>query len=132
MRSTSASALKRSGASPLRNNRNHTPAAAPLPRRGGHSEKEKAMLKDRYKDGVVQRRVDHVRVGDLIDLQNDPYADSQGAETSETAIPESPFEFAVVESVERETPQCTVLHTSQGSFGFPPDHWLDVDGEQLR
>jgi hypothetical protein len=90
------------------------------------------MTQDRYKNGVVQRRVDRVRVGDLVDLQNDRYADAQGFETGETAIVESRFEFAVVESIERETPRCTVLHTSQGSFGFPPSHRLSADGGQLR
>lgn len=83
-------------------------------------------IKDRWLDGHVERRVDQVKVSDRIDLEGDHFADP----TSENH--EFKFEFACVNEIERETPNCIVLHTSQGSFGFPPDHWLDVDGEQVR
>jgi hypothetical protein len=84
-------------------------------------------IKDRYIDGHVQRRVDQVRVGDRVDFKGDEYADK-----GDNSHPEFDFEFAIVESVERETPNCIRIDTTQGSFGFPPDHWLDVDGEQVR
>lgn len=83
-------------------------------------------MKDRFINGHVQRRADQVRIGDRIDLEDDKYADPNG--TNE----EFPFEFATVTRVERETDQCVLIETTQGSFGFPPDHWIDVDGEQAR
>lgn len=37
-------------------------------------------------------------------------------------------------SIEDERPahNYIVLHTSLGSFGFLPDHWVEVDAEQMR
>lgn len=94
-------------------------------------------MKDNCIDGVVRRRIDQVRIGDRLDLQNDMFADSTAHETdgAETDHPEFEFEFATVEAIELEphdTDPCIVLHTSQGSFGFPPDHWIEVDGKQVR
>ena len=85
-----------------------------------------APIPDRWFEGHVQRRADQARVDDRIDLQGDPIADP----TNDNA--EFQFEFARVTEIERETPTCIVLYTTQGAFGFPPDHWLDVDGEQVR
>lgn len=85
-------------------------------------------MKDRWELGVVKRRIDQLRIGDRIDLFRDPIADPDEGEDH----PEFAFEYAVVEHIEIETPECTRVDTSQGSFGFPPDHWIEVDGEQIR
>ncbi len=83
-------------------------------------------MKDRYIEGRVQRRIDQVRVSDRLDLEGDEYADPNGTKEEFT------FEFAEVLNVERETKNCILIETTQGSFGFPPKHWIDVDGEQVR
>jgi hypothetical protein len=88
------------------------------------------MIKDRYIDGVVTRRIDQVRVGDRLDLQGDEYADPDNDPHTVFA-----YMFAEVESIEYEphdTDPCIALHTSLGSFSFPPDHWVVVDVEQVR
>lgn len=81
--------------------------------------------------GTVKKRVDEIVVGDMIDLEDDEYADPGVVDDDETGEPrvhgrvEFTFEFATVNGVERETPGCIVLHTSMGSFGFPPDHLVE-------
>lgn len=52
-----------------------------------------------------------VKPGDKLDFQGDPYGDNDTAQ----------FEFALVDSVEDEG-SAILIHTDQGSFGFPPDH----------
>lgn len=99
--------------------------------------REFSYVEDSYVDGVVRRRVDQVRAGDQVDFQNNPFADADRDDDAGElgSHPEFEFEFAVVESAEFEphdTDPCIVLHTSQSSFGFPPDHWLEIDGEQVR
>lgn len=79
-------------------------------------------IKDRY-----TRRVDRVRVGDRMDLRGDAFADPDNDPRSEL-----PYMFAEVLEIEKEGRGCIVLHTSLGSFGFPPDHYVEVDPEQAR
>ena len=82
---------------------------------------------DRFVDGHVQRRVLDLRVGDRVDLEGDLIADPAGDH------PEFEFEFEVVDHIERETEDCIRVDFRSGlSCGFPPDHWVDVDGEQVR
>lgn len=83
------------------------------------------LITDRYIDGHVQRRVDELRPGDRVDLQNDPIADNG-------EHPEFEFEFLEVAEIDCETPECTVVYFNNFTCGFPPDHWVDVDGEQVR
>jgi hypothetical protein len=64
-----------------------------------------------------------VREGDLIDMQGDPYF--PGEMTQNVAE----FEYAEVSGVEWDGPDCVVVHTDQGSFGMPPNHWLK-EGER--
>lgn len=78
-------------------------------------------IKDRYANGHAQRRIDQVRVGDRLDLQNDRYADPKGLRGVET-----------VRNIEHETKTCIRLDFDNLSVGFPLDHWIDVDGEQIR
>ncbi len=85
---------------------------------------------DRYTQGNAQRRVDALRIGDRVDLEDDAIADPDKANGDH---PEFMFEFQIVAEIERESDDCICL-TFEGGFvcGFPPDHWLDVDGEQVR
>ena len=77
-------------------------------------------------EGVAKRYVRDLRIGDRVDLEADTFADP-------AHDPHSPFqfEFEVVAGVERETDDCTRVDFESGfSCGFPPDHLVDVDGEQ--
>lgn len=62
--------------------------------------------------------------GQRVDLEGDPYAEADDL---------AAWEYAEVESVERETPECVVVHTSQSSFGCPPSHLVKLapDDSQL-
>lgn len=86
----------------------------------------KQKIPDRYVDGHVQRRVDMLRIGDRVDLENDKFADPNG--TNESPL----FEFLTVGTIERETRGCIRIDFDNYSCGFPPNHWVDVDGEQVR
>lgn len=68
--------------------------------------------------GTIKKFVKDVEVGDMIDLEDDPYADPEGNV-------EFTFAFAGVDEVEKQDVDCIVLHTTQGSFGFPPDHLIE-------
>lgn len=97
---------------------------------------------DRYTQGNVQRRVDALRIGDRVDLEGDifadPFASFQHVYSPHPVhrFPEHPefaFEFELVENIEVETPDCVRVDFESGfSCGFPPEHWLDVDGEQVH
>lgn len=74
-----------------------------------------------------------LRTGDLIDLEGDPYATTPGEDMSasdrkahESTVLTFEFEYATVESVEPETPDCFVIHTSLTSFACPPDHTFKI------
>lgn len=66
--------------------------------------------------------------GDMLDLQDDPYADKTEADAP------NPFEFelAVVEATERETADCIVVYSDLINCGFPPDHTVKVMGFEGR
>jgi hypothetical protein len=81
---------------------------------------------DRVFAPLTQRQVKDLRIGDRVDLQGDSIADNG-------EHPEFEFEFESVAEIEPETKACTVIHFDSGfSCGFPPDHWLTVDAEQVR
>jgi hypothetical protein len=61
-----------------------------------------------------------VRPGNLLDLEGDRYAGKH--DTANVFA----YEYAEVEGIEWETPECVVVHTDQGSFGMPPDHRLKL------
>lgn len=71
-----------------------------------------------------KKPVEELRPGDVIDLQGDPYADPPGNEFAAW------YECELVEvaSVERETPDCTVvgIEGGPGLIGFPAGHELPV------
>ena len=88
---------------------------------------------DRYhEEGHVQRQVRDLRVGDRVDLHNNEHADPEGFRGVESNHPEFEFEFLTVASIEVESAECTRVDFDNYSCGFPPDHWIDVDGEQLE
>ncbi len=85
-------------------------------------------MKDRYIGDHAQRRIDQVRVGDLLDLEHDEYADptyhrdGYGSDNFK-------YEFARVLNVERKTDNWFVVYATQGAFHFPCDHWVNVGGD---
>lgn len=83
------------------------------------------------KNGTYYLRAQDVREGDLLDFEGDSIVDPGGL--GERYDPEPPatwtsfqFEFATVQSVERETPDCVRIDTDQGSYGFPIDHEIET------
>lgn len=96
------------------------------------------MTRDRFINGNAQRRVDALRIGDRCDLEGDIFADACGGTDDGYAMgdsehPEFQFEFETVAEIEHETADCIRVDFESGfSCGFPPGHWLDVDGEQIR
>lgn len=93
-------------------------------------------------NGEAKCRIDQLLIGQRVNLQNDIIADPAGYVAAmdgegESEHPEFEYEFAVVESITDETTNgeaCLVVNffISYGEFtcGFPPDHMVDVDGEQ--
>jgi len=66
-------------------------------------------------------RADQIKVGDYVDLEFDPYADPD----SENIQFET--EYAVVEYIERETPDCVAIgFEGFDVVGFPPNHVLSI------
>jgi phosphoribosylaminoimidazole carboxylase (NCAIR synthetase) len=83
------------------------------------------------KDTIEQAQAADLREGDVIDLEGDPFAtrpredaDEQERLAHESTVSTFQFEYAQVESVERETDTCVVVHTDATSFGCPPDHQI--------
>lgn len=70
---------------------------------------------------MAKTRVDQVKVGDLLDLSGDKYAD----QNDDNIIFEC--ELQAVCQIEQETPDCIVLYIEGGAgYGMPPDHLVDV------
>lgn len=70
----------------------------------------------------MKLQVKNLREGMMVDLYGDKYMDPNcdPAQAYE-------FELAVVDSVIRETDNCTVVHfENENSCGFPPDHLVEV------
>lgn len=71
----------------------------------------------------MQKQVSDLVAGDMVDLENDPYAD---------ADPGWEFEYGVVDEIEQETPDCIrVDFANGGSIGFPPDHMLTLSDKVM-
>ena len=76
-------------------------------------------------------RADQVKVGDRLDLEGDKFADPNGNGVDPSGDYHAfEFELAEVEEIERETPDCIVLYTSLGGFGFPPAHMIKQESDQ--
>ncbi len=94
-------------------------------------------MKDRFINGNAQRRVDMLRIGDRVDLEGDIFADPRGGASDSLSMvdsehPEFAYEFQEVMEIERESEDCMCVYFINFACGFPPDHWIDVDGEQVR
>ncbi len=85
-------------------------------------------------EGAAKRRIDLLKVGDRVDLEADAIADPEyhaSGDPMASSHPEWQFEFERVLEIERETADCIRVDFESGfSCGFPPDHLIDVDGEQ--
>jgi len=78
---------------------------------------------------MTAREARDLKAGDLIDLEDDEYASKADAGLSmidlqahESTVDTFKYEYAEVESVVTESPECVVVHTSLTSFACPPDH----------
>jgi hypothetical protein len=83
--------------------------------------------------------VEDLKPGDLVDLENDPYADPFGARGEEEDPAGGEGEsrhmslecsYATVEGTEPEDPRCTVVYTDLASACFPNGHLVDVVGTE--
>jgi hypothetical protein len=68
---------------------------------------------------IILRPVESLTAGMQVDLGDDPYADPDNNPCVED-------EYQVVDVVERETPDCTVVHFDFLSIGFPHGHLVKV------
>jgi hypothetical protein len=89
------------------------------------------MKKFIERDGSYFVRAEDVVIGMKLDFEGDSIADPNGNGTTDLGHYEAfEFEFAVVNEITREGPTCIVLHTSQGDYGFPPDHEIETTLDQ--
>ena len=68
-----------------------------------------------HKGSQVTAPAGEIRTGDTVDLLSLPYRIRD-----EAAAIAAEFAYAVVAYVERERPDCVVLHTDNGSYGVDP------------
>lgn len=80
---------------------------------------------DGHKGSQVLAPAGEIRTGDTVDLLSLPYP------ISDSAAVAAEFAFAEVAYVERERPDCVVLHTDNGSYGLDPETRL-VLGPHVR
>lgn len=88
----------------------------------GENARTTAIELNRIINPDKQVAVRDLKVGDMVDLQDDPYADKN----------HNPFlecEYVIVAKIESETPDCVaVWFEGFDCVGFPPDHQLKVGG----
>lgn len=83
-------------------------------------------MADKTQASAPRLAVEDLIPGEHVDLEGDRYADPNG----DTIAYQS--EYAVVDSVEIETPKCTVVHFINGpSIGFPTGWTLKKDPTQI-
>lgn len=97
--------------------------------------------RDDYSTGVARRKVSNLLIGDRVDLEGDIFADprgdtAEGDEMGDSDHPEFAHGFEVVERIEFEPhdvdPAIAVYFESGYACGFPVDHMVEVDAEQVR
>lgn len=70
----------------------------------------------------IRKAVRDLKPGDLVDIEADKFADPPAARD-----PFWEYEYAVVDEIYPEGPECIVVHFADGpSVGFPPDHEVPV------
>lgn len=67
----------------------------------------------------MKKLVSDIKVGDLLDLQGDTFADNGNH-------PEFEFEYQPVYEIEKESADCIVLHCDNFSCGFPPNYFIEI------
>jgi len=81
---------------------------------------------DVFKDGVAYRPVKNLLPGDGINLASHPlvkeHCDPQDVEVMD-------MEWAVVEGVLEETPDCVVVYNYTLNFAFPADALIEVNAD---
>lgn len=84
---------------------------------------------------MLKKRVDQLIVGQRVDLEADEIADPEYAATGDPDTSEHPsfqFEYEVVSEIAHETDECMVVYFESGfACGFPPDHTVEIDPEQV-
>ena len=69
---------------------------------------------------ATMKAVKDLKENDLIDLEGDEIADPYRGEIG------LQYEYARVLDMEWEGTGCVVVETSQGTYGFPPDHCVPM------
>lgn len=81
---------------------------------------------------MILKRVMDLRVGDLIDLEGDPYADPK-TDPSTEPHPFWTYEYAKVDDLDLETDDCLRVDFENGpSCGFPIDHQVRIGSEAIN
>jgi hypothetical protein len=77
-------------------------------------------------------KVTEVQPGMLVDLADDPFAQTCSVEGCVLHRPDGPYnyEYAFVEGSEQETADCVRVDFDGDSIGFPVDHYLEVEGQR--
>lgn len=87
----------------------------------------------------MKLRIDQLKLGQRVDLQNDMIADPEAYQAFQngedggavTSHPEFEFDYEVVHDLIPEGPDCICVNFNSGfACGFPPDHLVDIDPEQ--
>lgn len=73
--------------------------------------------------GEMWLRADELREGDLVDLENDRYADPKGQSENHAAFE---CEYQPVRGVQVETLDCVRIDFDHDSVGFPLNHRLKI------
>lgn len=76
-------------------------------------------------------RADQIKVGDILDLQDDPYADPDHGGTPDH-LNSFEFELQAVHETKREGSTTIVLGGENWLVGFPVDHLLKRHGHDDR
>lgn len=68
----------------------------------------------------ILMRVDELKPGMALDLEGDRFADPKSENTLLA------YEYAPIEHIHPETPECIVIYGDANNCAFPPDHQVKV------
>ncbi len=69
---------------------------------------------------ILRLPIKELQIGDLVDLENDPFADPDHSN------PMYPFEYQTICAIEVENPDCICVYFDGSTCGFPTDHMVSV------
>ena len=69
---------------------------------------------------IMEKLVKDIKVGDMLDLAGDKYADPDNSNTF------FEYQYAEVMDLVNETPSCICIYTEAGAFGMPPEHLVKL------